>query len=61
VTDYMAKLQSAQIGLQNTTMIKKYLDEILAKMGKDNPTADDFGDYKTANDVESQVVKFIKA
>ena len=60
VTDYMSKLQSAQIGLQNTTMIKKYLDEILAKMGKDNPTADDFGDYKTANDVESQVVKFIK-
>ncbi|OZA60937.1 MAG: hypothetical protein B7X75_02930 [Sphingobacteriales bacterium 39-40-5] len=60
VTDYMAKLQSAQIGLQNTTMIKKYLDEILAKMGKDNPTADDFGDYKAANDVESQVVKFIK-
>ena len=60
VTDYMAKLQSAQMGLQNTTMIKKYLDEILAKMGKDNPTADDFGDYKAENDVESQVVKFIK-
>jgi len=60
VTDYMAKLQSAQIGLQNTTMIKKYLDEILVKMAKENPTADDFGDYKAANDVESQVVKFIK-
>jgi len=60
VTDYMAKLQSAQIGLQNTTMIKKYLDEILGKLGKENPTADDFGDYKSANDVESQVIKFIK-
>jgi len=60
VTDYMAKLQSAQIGLQNTTMIKKYLDEITAKLGKENPTADDFGDYKAANDIESQVIKFIR-
>lgn len=60
VTDYMAKLQSAQMGLQNTTMIKKYLDEIVAKMGKDNPNADDFGSYKSANDIESQVVKFIR-
>ena len=60
VTDYMAKLQSAQMGLQNTTMIKKYLDEILTKLGKDNPTAEDFSDYKAANDLESQVIKFIK-
>ena len=60
VTDYMAKLQSAQMGYQNTTMIKRYLDEILAKLGKENPTADDFSDYKAANDMESQVIKFIK-
>jgi subtilisin family serine protease len=61
VTDYMAKLQSAQIGLQNTTMIKKYLDEIQTKLGKENPTASDFGDYKATNDIESQVIKFIRA
>ncbi len=60
VTDYMAKLQSAQMGLQNTTMIKKYLDEITAKLGKENPTSDDFGEYKAANDIESQVIKFIR-
>lgn len=60
VTDYMAKLQSAQIGLQNTSMIKKYLDEITAKLGKENPTSDDFGEYKAANDIESQVIKFIR-
>jgi len=60
VTDYMAKLQSAQIGLQNTTMIKKYLDEITAKLGKENPTSDDFGGYKAENDIESQVIKFIR-
>lgn len=60
VTDYMAKLQSAQIGLQNTTMIKKYLDEITTKLGKENPTSDDLGDYKATNDIESQVIKFIR-
>jgi subtilisin family serine protease len=60
VTDYMAKLQSAQIGLQNTTMIKKYLDEITAKLGNENPTSDDFGNYKAENDIESQVIKFIR-
>ena len=60
VTDYMSKLQQAQMGLQNTTLILKYLDEILVKMGKMDPTIDDFNSYKTVGDIESQVVKFIK-
>lgn len=60
ITDYMAKLQSAQMGLQNTTVILKYLNEILAKMGKENPTAEDFSAYKPANDVESEVIKLIR-
>ena len=60
VTDYMSKLQQAQMGLQNTTLILKYLDEILVKMGKTEPTIDDFNSYKTVGDIESQVVKFIK-
>jgi len=60
ITDYMDKLQSAQMGLQNTTMIKKYLDEITAKMDKKNPSADDFSSYKPSNDIEGQVLKFVK-
>ncbi len=60
VTDYMEKLQQAQMGLQNTTLILKYLDEILVKMGKTEPTIDDFNAYKAVGDIESQVVKFIK-
>jgi subtilisin family serine protease len=56
----MSKLQQAQMGLQNTTLILKYLDEILVKMGKTEPTIDDFNSYKTVGDIESQVVKFIK-
>lgn len=60
VTDYMAKLQQAQMGLQNTTMILKYLDEILVKMNKTDPTIDDFNAYKPEGDIEPQVVKFLK-
>ncbi len=60
VTDYMAKLQQAQMGLQNTTLILKYLNEILVKMGKTEPTIDDFNAYKAEGDIESQVVKFLK-
>jgi subtilisin family serine protease len=60
VTDYMAKLQSAQMGLQNTIMIKKYLDEITSSMKNQNPTVDDLNDFKPSNDMQSQVIKFIK-
>lgn len=60
VTVYMDKLQSAQMGLQNTTMIKKYLDQIIVKMNIENPTIEDFNAYKASNNVESEVIKFIK-
>jgi len=60
ITDYMAKLQLAQMGLQNTTMIKKYLDEITSSMNNQNPTADDLNNFKPSNDMQSQVIKFIK-
>lgn len=60
ITDYMTELQSAKMGLQNTTIIKKYLDEILEKMDKQDPTAEDFNSYKAANDVEVQVIKLLK-
>jgi subtilisin family serine protease len=60
ITDYMAKLQSAQMGLQNTTLILRYLDEIIVKMKIKNPTADDFSSYKAANNIESEVLKYIK-
>jgi subtilisin family serine protease len=50
VTDYMSRLQSAQMGLQNTMMIKKYLDEITSSMNNQNPTLDDLSDFKPSND-----------
>ncbi|NEU07292.1 S8 family serine peptidase [Flavihumibacter sp. R14] len=60
ITDYMEKLQTAQMGLANTTIFKRYIDEILAKMKVDKPTLADFEKYKPANDIEEKVLKAIK-
>jgi len=60
ITEYMDELQSAQMGLQNTTMIKKYLDEIKSSLNNDIPTLDDLNSFKTTNDMQSRVIKFIK-
>lgn len=60
ITEYMDELQSAQMGLQNTSMIKKYLDEIKSSLNNDKPTLDDLNNFKTTNDMQSRVIKFIK-
>jgi subtilisin family serine protease len=60
ITDYMDKYQSAQMGLQNLTLISRYLDGMIEKIGKEDPTLDDFNALKPENDIESQVLKFLK-
>ena len=61
ITDYMQKLQNAQMGLANTTIFKRYIGEITAKMKIDKPVLADFEKYKPANDIEGQVLKAIKS
>lgn len=61
ITDYMDKLQNAQMGQANTMIFKKYIDEITAKMKIANPTLNDFDKYKPANDIEGRVLKAIKS
>jgi subtilisin family serine protease len=60
ITEYMDKLQSAQIGLQNTTMIKRYLDEIKIGLNSDNPSLEELNSFKPTNDMQERVIKFIK-
>lgn len=60
VTEYMAKLQNARMGYQSYSLIKKHAEEIVAKIGKSNPTERDFEQYKTTEEVESKVIKVIK-
>lgn len=61
ITDYMEKLQNAQMGLANTTIFKRYTEEIIAKMKKQKPVLADFESYKPANDIEEKVLKAIRS
>ncbi|HXI00386.1 MAG TPA: S8 family peptidase [Sphingobacteriaceae bacterium] len=61
ITDYMSKLQMAQMGFENTTLLKKYLDEIVASIGKKNPTYSDFDNYRPKNDNQGKAIKIIKS
>lgn len=60
MTDFMDKLQAAQMGYQNTTMIKKYLDDIKTRIGTEELTADQLNLYKPINEIQSQIIKFVK-
>lgn len=61
VTDYMNKLQDAQSGQINYVALKKYVDQIVIKIGKPEPSLADFENYKPSGDMESKTIKIIKA
>lgn len=61
ITEFMSKLQMAQMGYENTTMLKKYMDEVVAGIGKETPTLSDFDNYKPASDFQEKAVKVIKS
>ncbi|MXV53198.1 S8 family serine peptidase [Pedobacter sp. HMF7647] len=60
-SEYVNKLQESQMGLLNVTAIKRYINEILAKMGKQNPTPSDFDAYVPENDMQTKALKIIKS
>lgn len=61
VTDYMTQLERARRGYQSYSTIKKTMDEILAKLGNENPTLSDLEDYKTKDDTELRTLKILKS
>ena len=60
VTDYMDKLQGAQSGLTNYSALKRYVDQIVTKIGKAEPTLADFESFNSSEDMESKTVKILK-
>ncbi|HEX8378638.1 MAG TPA: S8 family peptidase [Pedobacter sp.] len=61
VTDYMTKLENARRGYESFRILKKTTDEIVSKISKPIPTEKDFDNYKSANELESKVLKAIKS
>ncbi|MFN8407453.1 MAG: S8 family peptidase [Sphingobacteriaceae bacterium] len=61
VTNYMDELENAQMGLAQVTIIKKTMDSLVVKMGKSDPTLQDFNRVNLTNDTEKKVLKVIKS
>lgn len=60
VTDYMGKLEEARMGFQSYMALKKTLEAITVKLGKDSLTAKDIEGYKPNDELESRVLKIVK-
>lgn len=60
VTDYMQKLEIAQMGELNLRTLKEALDSITTSIGKEYFLENDFHSYKPKNKVESRAISVVK-
>jgi len=60
VTDYMNKLQRAQMGELNYRSLKEKLDSILVSIGDQNPSKADIDRYKAKNRDEARAIRIVK-
>ena len=60
VTDYAAKTQEARFGQVSYTGLKRVVDTIVARIGKEKPTLADFSSYKADGDLEKMTLKIVK-
>lgn len=60
VTYYANKTQEARFGQVSYTGLKRAVDTIVARIGKENPTLADFDRYRAEDDLEKMALKIIK-
>ena len=60
VTDYANKLNRAQNGLYSYNILKRTVDIMKEKMGKELPTKADFDQYKPSDDIEKRVRRIVR-
>lgn len=60
-TDYMNKLQRAQMGELNYRTLKELLDGIVTSIGKSNPSKAEIDQYKPKNKDESKAIRIVKS
>jgi len=60
-TDYMNKLQRAQMGELNYRVLKDILDSVIVSIGKPNPSKDEINQYKAKNKNESKAIRIVKS
>jgi cell wall-associated protease len=60
-TDYMNKLQRAQMGAMNYGGLKKVLDSMVVAMGTDSPSRSQIDQYNAKNKQESAALRIVKS
>src|SRR5690606_6456831 len=60
VTDYMNRLQGAQMGELNYRSLKEKLDSIVVSIGDKNPSKDAINQYKAKDRDEARAIRIIK-
>ena len=61
VTEHMDKMQQARIGYENLSVIRRTLDSIVIKIGKEVVTKADIEKYSARNGTEEKVLKLVKS
>src|SRR5690606_6671373 len=60
VTYYASKTQEAHFGQASYTGLKRMVDTMVARIGKENPTLADFDNYKAEGDLEKMALRIVK-
>lgn len=60
VTYYANKTQEARFGQVSYTGLKRVVDSMVARIGKENPTLADFDNYKADGDLEKMALRIVK-
>jgi len=60
-TDYMNKLQRAQMGELNYRSLKELLDSIVVSIGNSNPSKAEINQYKSKSKNESKAIRIVKS
>ena len=60
VTYYANKTQEARFGQVSYTGLKRVVDTMVARIGKESPTLADFDDYKADGDLEKMALRIVK-
>lgn len=60
VTYYANKTQEARFGQVSYTGLKRVVDSMVTRIGKENPTLADFDNYKADGDLEKMALRIVK-
>lgn len=61
ITDYAAKVSRAQNGQVSYHLIKRMVDTMKVRMGKENPVKADFDRFEPQDDLEKQIRRLVRA